>query len=101
MYLLNTETMNDAQSMALHRMDQENVGTAAYLGISYFWAFKYRHSLRPCSYYGRRIVHKRLLDAGLDVRGESPEHDEIIEPYCASRREVLEAYGRTAPTEEK
>jgi len=40
------------------------------------------------------------MDAGLDVRGESPEHDEIIEPYCASRREVMEAYGVTASTEE-
>ena len=76
MYLLNTETMNDAQSMALHRMDQENVGTAAYLGISYFWAFKYRHSLRPCSYFARRIVHKRLMDAGLCLLYTSDAADE-------------------------
>lgn len=63
---------------AIFKLDKTFVGTGNYLGLAYFWAYEYRHYLRDCSMAKRRKVHKKWLQAGLELHGESDEHLSII-----------------------
>jgi hypothetical protein len=63
-------------------LDASFVGTPDYMGIAYFWHYDFRHYLRDSSRYRRRLVHKHLLDAGLDPVGNSAEHEAIIKRYA-------------------
>ena len=60
------------------RLDKTFVGTANYLGLAYFWAYGYRHYFRDCSMAKRRKLHKKWLQAGLDLTGISDQHLNII-----------------------
>lgn len=62
----------------LSALDKTFIGTTDYMGIAFFWNYKYRHSLRGTSELGRRIVHGMFLRAGLAPDGDSPAHDAII-----------------------
>lgn len=78
-----------------YNVDKRNIGTSKYSGIAWFHSREYRHILRSpgdyadakglkrapstrqwCAKYKR--IHDSLLSAGLDVSGNSPEHDEIV-----------------------
>lgn len=74
---------------AMLKLDKTFVGTGNYLGLAYFWAHEYRHYLRDCTMAKRRKVHKKWLQAGLDLEGISDNHLSII-------KNVLE--GVTLPT---
>jgi hypothetical protein len=65
--------------VGLMALDKSLIGTYDYMGRAYFWHYKYRHYLRDASQSKRRRVHKMMLDAGLDVLGETESHDKIIE----------------------
>ena len=71
-----------------YQIDVESIGTQEYRGIAYFWNEKYKHVLRPISGEDKVKVHKALLEAGLDVSGESPEHDRIIFRETYTEKEV-------------
>ena len=58
--------------------DQANVGTNKYKGIAYFHDSEYKYQMRGASNKQRREAHKKLLAAGLDPRGKSDKHFEII-----------------------
>src|ERR1035437_1221649 len=76
-------------SLKLHdgllAMDKKLVGTRHYLGMAFFWAYEYRHYLRPASTTTCQLVHDALLRAGLLLRGESPQHLAIIEHYTTGQ----------------
>jgi len=63
----------------IFKLDKTFVGTGNYLGLAYFWAHEYRHYLRDCTMAKRRKVHKKWLQAGLDLTGISDQHLSIIE----------------------
>lgn len=60
------------------RIDNAMVGTPDYMGISYWWADEYKHSLRGCTPKERKAAHDKLLAAGLPLNGVSDQHREII-----------------------
>ena len=63
-------------------LDKGFVGTRDYMGLAYFWAYEYRHTLRDATARQRKIVHDRWLKAGLDLLGVSDEHDRILRVVC-------------------
>lgn len=63
---------------AIFKLDKTFVGTRNYLGLAYFWAHEYRHYLRDCTMAKRRTVHKKWLQAGIDLEGVSDKHLSII-----------------------
>jgi hypothetical protein len=65
----------------LLQLDRELVGTSEYMGLCIFWAYEYRHILRDVSDHTRRQIHAAFLKAGLDVRGVSPKHEEILKRF--------------------
>ena len=77
----------------LYRKDRKRVGKPSYQGRAYFHAYEYRHLLRgygdfkewagsrklPRSWReSYRMIHTRMLRAGLDVSGFSEAHTKII-----------------------
>ena len=68
--------------------DGGRVGTTAYEGLAYFWAYKYRFWMRGdahCNGYkgksikrARRKVHATMLAEHLPLDGETSRHDEIV-----------------------
>ena len=67
-----------AEFMIRFRRDQGYTGTVAYQGLAYFWAYKYRHTLRDCTNWVRQRVHDQFLAADLELDGETAAHDEIV-----------------------
>ena len=62
----------------IDKLDKSFVGTASYLGLAYFWHMEYKHYLRDCTIAKRRKIHKKWLDAGLDLVGVSDRHLSIV-----------------------
>jgi hypothetical protein len=81
--MLNTEEITWKATTALLKLDDKFIGTPDYMGVTYFWAYEYRHWLRDSTYYRRRLVHSKFLKAGLAVDGEGPEHLAIVERYAS------------------
>jgi hypothetical protein len=80
------------RSLALiNRLDTALIGTPDYLGVAYFWAYEYRHSLREATPKQRKAVHDAFLAEGLAVDGESPEHAAIVKKVTAKR--LKKVYG--------
>ena len=61
--------------------DKACVGTKFYSGYAFFWAYKYRHTLRDATRAKRRQVHNAFLNAKLNPSQESDKHAEIIRKY--------------------
>ena len=69
--------------------DDMRVGTDLYRGTGCFWAYKYRFWMRGDAHgngykgipvkQARQKIHKRFLDEGLSLWGETQRHDEIID----------------------
>lgn len=72
------------QYQRLHSVDEEWKGSEHYMGLAYFWAYEYRFHLRDATSNQRVRVHRDLLEAGLQLDGESPEHLRIIERVVGS-----------------
>ena len=53
-----------------------------YLGIAYFWGQPYKHALRDASTAQRVKVYRAWRKQGLDLIGESPEHEAIVRRVC-------------------
>ena len=64
------------------KRDDIAIGSSAYTGVAYFWASKYKHTLRSASPKTRRDVHDTLLDENLTLHGETARHDEIVNDSC-------------------
>ena len=67
--------------------DKKYRGTYNYLGIFYFWAYEYRHYLRhfwdyPGGTRKLRLLHTAMLNAQMDVAGESVAHLNLIKRYA-------------------
>jgi hypothetical protein len=70
----------------IYRLDKKFVGTDKYCGFAYFWDPEYKHYLRDTSDARRRLVHKKLLEAGLKLDGKSKEHEAIVLRYYNGKR---------------
>lgn len=79
--MINVNMLSDEAIMALLNLDNSFIGTKDYIGLAYFWAHEYRHYLRDASSSNRRLVHKKLLEAGLKVDEVSDKHEKIINRY--------------------
>ena len=93
----NSEVVTFEASQAIRQLDETFVGTDSYLGLAYFWAYEYRHYMRDCTMAKRRKVHKKFMQAGLELDGESEEHLDIIETVLDG---VTLASGHTVKREE-
>lgn len=81
-YYFDVSTISHNAYLKLAELDRSFIGTPDYMGICYFWAYEYRHYLRDCTIPSRRKVHKKFLEHGLAVDGESPKHLEIVKLYA-------------------
>ena len=77
-YKINLETASPEASRAILQLDKSYVGTENYLGVAYFWNYEYRYPMRDASVATRKAVHMKLLKAGLEVDGCTPQHDSIM-----------------------
>ena len=77
-YSINCNTISWEATDALIKLDMTFVGTPNYLGMTYFWAYEYRHYMRHASIAQRVKVHKKWLEAGLDFLETSQAHWDII-----------------------
>ncbi len=62
----------------IFKLDKTFVGSENYLGLAYFWAMEYKHYLRDCTMAKRRKIHKKWMQAGLDLTSTSDKHLSII-----------------------
>jgi hypothetical protein len=62
----------------LMRIDSAMVGTPDYMGLAYWWSHEYKYDLRAATPRERKRAHDAILDAGLELDGESDEHERII-----------------------
>ena len=76
--ILNTAKLSPAAYDRLNTLDTTFIGTPDYMGLAFFWNYKYRHSLRDADTESRRIVHEMFLDARLAPNGDSIVHDAIV-----------------------
>lgn len=79
--VLTPETLSFEAVGALRKLDESFIGTDNYMGIGWFWAYEYRHYMRDATYASRRLVYKKLREAGLETNGESAQHLAIIQRY--------------------
>ena len=80
MYAINIETITFKAFHELNKLDKKFVGTSDYMGLASFWGCNgTRHYLRVASIYQCKKIHKKWLDAGLDLLGDTERHYEIIE----------------------
>lgn len=77
-YSINLETVTWNATEKILDLDKSFVGTADYMGVAYFWSYAYRHYLRDASVSQRRRIHKKMLECGLPVDGNSEMHSYII-----------------------
>jgi len=78
-YQINLNTTTPYATNELYKLDKSFINTTHYMGLAYFWSIDYRHSgLRECSVAKRKKVHKKLLQAGLNVNETSDKHFQII-----------------------
>ncbi len=77
-FAININKMTAEATQALYDLDNSFVGTENYMGLTYFWAYEYRHYLREASMPIRRKIHNTFLKLGMDVGGESLKHAQII-----------------------
>ena len=78
-YSINIETITFDAFCKLDKLDRSFVGTPDYMGLAYFWGCNgVKHYLRDATIYQRKQVHKKWLERGLPLNGESEEHYKII-----------------------
>ena len=70
-YSINLNKTTAIATKALMDLDDSFINTPHYMGITYFWAYEYRHYMRDLTIAKRKQVHAKLLKFGLDVSGES------------------------------
>jgi hypothetical protein len=81
-YELNLETLPQGAVMALYELDRTFINTENYMGLASFWAQDYKFTLREVSVANRRLVHRKLMESGLFVSGQTPEHAAIINRWA-------------------
>lgn len=69
----------------LAKLDETLVGTPDYLGLAYFWDGEYKQFLRIATPKQRKLVHDRLLAAGLKLNGASAKHKAIVEKVLLAK----------------
>lgn len=93
---MNLGTLTTEGSLALERLDATLIGTDAYLGVAYFWAYAYRYPMRDLSPSARRRIHTLMLERILQPDGESDLHAQAIEDGLtwADKRHLIRVYGQ-------
>ena len=74
-----TEIITSLDTMGmLNEMDQKFIGSKNYMGLAYFWAYDYRHTLRDCNVASRVAVHAAWLANELALDGVSAKHETVM-----------------------
>ena len=63
------------------KLDEKYIGTYNYMGFAYFWNKRYKWIMREQTSYRCRLIHKKLLENGLNPSGCSQKHEYIIYRY--------------------
>ena len=77
--VLNMDTLSHGATMALYRLDKSFIGTEDYMGLADFGNQSHKLVIRYATTYTKRLIHKKLIEAGLDPFGDSPRHDSIYQ----------------------
>ena len=78
-YSINIETITFDAFCKLDKLDRSFVGTPDYMGLAYFWGCNgVKHYLREATIYQRKQIHKKWLEQGLPLGGESEAHYKTI-----------------------
>jgi len=80
-YNINIEKLPGQSFIKIIELDNTFVGTENYMGFAFFWAYEYRHYLRPQRPHILRKIHNAFLAEGLELSGESERHLQIITKY--------------------
>jgi len=79
MSYINIETISFKAFCALNEIDKKFIGTSDYMGLASFWGWNgTKHYLRDASIYQCKKIHKKWLEAGLDLHEDTERHYEII-----------------------
>lgn len=70
----------------LLRIDDAMIGTPDYMGLAYWHAHEYKHTMREATPAQRKRAHDAILAAGLPLGGVSDEHQRIIDKHVSLRR---------------
>ena len=85
-YTLNMNTIPFEVFCALNDMDKKYIGTKDYMGIAFFWGgHGIKHYMRDATFSQRKRVHKKFLERGLDLLGDTEEHFEIVRQVMGLR----------------
>jgi hypothetical protein len=90
---LNLQSLSWNAYKALMQLDKQFIGTRNYMGIAYICSSEYKHTTREVSEITRVKIHTALLDAGLDIYGESDKHNEIIHAFAIKDKHYRDCYG--------
>ena len=63
----------------LNKLDKKFIGTEDYMGVAYFWANDYKHSLRDADPIMKKYVHDLWMELDLSLDGVSDEHKKVLE----------------------
>jgi hypothetical protein len=74
----------------LNALDATFVGTPNYMGVTYFWGQGPKHYLREASQAQRRRVHKKWLEQGLDLYGDTNDHFRVIGEVMPRYRQEIQ-----------
>ena len=77
--VLNLDTIPIEALRAIYQVDEQFIGTEAYMGVAVFWNNEYRRFLGDASIAVRKNVHLKFLAGKLDVTAESPLHLKILQ----------------------
>ena len=70
----------------LRRIDDAMIGTPDYMGLAYWHAHEYKHTMREATPAQRKRAHDAILAAGLPLGGVSDDHQRIIDKHVSLRR---------------
>lgn len=74
----------------LNALDDTFIGTPNYMGVAYFWGHGVKHYLRGASQAQKRRVHKKWLEQGLDLYGDSDDHFRVIGEVMPRYRQEIQ-----------
>ena len=78
-YALDFNSLSSNAFSKIQELDNTFIGTPDYMGVAYFWGCHgVKHYLRDATFTERCEVHRKWLEAGLDLIAETDEHYRII-----------------------
>ena len=89
-YIIDLNVVTSEAFGKLNALDATFVGTPNYMGVTYFWGQGPKHYLREASQAQRRRVHKKWLEQGLDLYGDTDDHFRVIGEVMPRYRQEIQ-----------